>query len=114
MTPPGVLPRGIGSVGCRLEGDCALPSIRWCETELYRPVPDRYDERSHAYQLGYNPVDLVPVQPVEQTPRRAALPIRPVRETPPAAVASWLPRPGKSKTTSDDTCTRGPSRGSVG
>lgn len=39
------------------EGDFAAPSLRWSETELYRQIAlfqTGHDERSDAYQLGYN------------------------------------------------------------
>jgi hypothetical protein len=39
------------------EGDFAGPSLRWSETELYRQIAlfqTGHDERSDAYQLGYN------------------------------------------------------------
>ncbi len=38
-------------------GDVARPSLRWSETELYRQIAlfqSGHDERSDAYQLGYN------------------------------------------------------------
>jgi hypothetical protein len=39
------------------DGDVATPSLRWSETELYRQIAlfqTGHDERSDAYQLGYN------------------------------------------------------------
>ncbi len=39
------------------EGEVASPSLRWSETELYRQISlfqTGHDERSDAYQLGYN------------------------------------------------------------
>jgi len=39
------------------ENDLVMPSLRWSETELYRQIAlfhSGHDERSDAYQLGYN------------------------------------------------------------
>jgi hypothetical protein len=41
----------------RHDGETATPSLRWSETELYRQIAlfqTGHDERSDAYQLGYN------------------------------------------------------------
>lgn len=41
----------------RLDVEAAMPSLRWSETELYRQIAlfeAGHDERSDAYQLGYN------------------------------------------------------------
>ncbi|MGH3868664.1 MAG: ATP-binding protein [Pseudonocardiaceae bacterium] len=62
---PGVLPHGYltywalsALATCdQHEGEYATPSLRWSETELYRQIAlfqTGHDERSDAYQLGYN------------------------------------------------------------
>lgn len=62
---PGVLPHGyltywalsVLATCDQHEGEYARPSLRWSETELYRQIAlfqTGHDERSDAYQLGYD------------------------------------------------------------
>ncbi|MGH9157922.1 MAG: hypothetical protein ACRD1K_19280 [Acidimicrobiales bacterium] len=60
FTPHGYLTygalRALAACG-KHEGDFARPSLRWSEMELYRQIAlfhSGHDERSDAYQLGYN------------------------------------------------------------